>query len=385
MNKSLALILALVAIILIGILIFFPRAQAPQTSPTEITNLEQDLSAFSRINNPLPLTFPQDMGAHPDYLSEWWYYTGNLFTEQGRHFAYQLTFFRRAIGSNSASTRTSNWAADQIFFAHFALIDVAESNHQAWEVYSRGAAGLAGAVTAPDFTVWLNDWQVQQTAQDQYQLTAQQDNIHLQLTLTDQKGIILHGDQGLSQKGAQPGNASMYFSQTRLASAGVLTINDNTYRISGDSWMDHEFGTSALGSEQVGWDWFSLQFDDQSELMLFQIRDDSGAISAESGGSWIDPQAGVESIASQDFELRPIQFWQNAQGIQYPISWELKLPQQNAVFTISAVIPDQENRFSFFQYWEGTVRVEGTVNGNSVTGFGFLEMTGYAHSMDGVF
>lgn len=385
MNKWTSLVLGLVILIVVSILIFSPSSQPPNVEPVSTIDIQQDLSAFSRITQPVPLSFPRDMGAHPDYLSEWWYYTGNLFTDEGRQFAYQLTFFRRAISDPADGMRESEWAADQIYFAHFALVNVEESEHQAWEVYSRGAAGLAGAVTDPVFQVWLNDWQVLQIGENKYQLFAERDGIVLDLRLQDEKGIILHGDQGLSQKGAQPGNASMYFSQTRLVTDGEITIGDMHYLVTGESWMDHEFGTSALGPKQVGWDWFSIQMDNQSELMLFQIRNKEGGVSAESGGSWIGSEGDVTSIKQQEFSLAPLAYWENPQGVSYPIKWEIRIPSQNAVLTVLAVMPDQENRFSFFQYWEGAVQVEGVVNGKPVIGYGFLEMTGYAHSMDGVF
>jgi predicted secreted hydrolase len=385
MSKWLWLLILFVIGAVVGVIIWNPQPERLVTNQETSITFEQDLSQFNRVTTPLDLNFPKDMGAHPDYLSEWWYYTGNLFTKEGRHFAYQLTFFRRSIGDNDRSLRASAWATDQVYFAHFAVVDVEASEHQSWEVYSRGAAGLAGAVSDPVFEVWLNDWQVKQIGEKLYQLKAEQDGVILDLSLRDDKGIVLHGDQGLSQKGAAVGNASMYFSQTRLFSEGNLIIQGVPYSVSGYSWMDHEFGTSALGVNQVGWDWFSLQLDNQEEIMIFQIREDSGAISPESGGSWITQERDVKPITHTAFELIPISYWENEDGIEYPVEWELRIPERDVVFTISAVLPDQENRFSYFQYWEGAVRVEGFINEKPVVGFGFLEMTGYAQSMDGLF
>ena len=385
MSKWLWLLIILVIGVVIGVIIWNPQAEGLETNQETTISFEQDLSEFSQVTSPLVLNFPKDMGAHPEYLSEWWYYTGNLFTEEGRHFAYQLTFFRRSIGDNRGSLRASAWATDQIYFAHFAVVDVEGIGHQAWEEYSRGAAGLAGAKSDPLFEVWLNDWQVKQTADKVYQLKAEQDGVILDLNLRDDKGIVLHGDQGLSQKGPELGNASMYFSQTRLFSEGSLIIRGVPYLVSGYSWMDHEFGTSALGKDQVGWDWFSIQLDNNEEIMIFQIREKSGSISPESGGSWIRSDRSVTQISNKAFDLIPINYWENQDGVQYPVEWELRIPEQDAVFTISAVLPDQENRFSYFQYWEGAIQINGVINDKPVIGFGFLEMTGYAQNMEGLF
>ncbi len=318
MSKWLWLLLVFVIAIVFGFFIWNLPPQGTGVNQVSLINFEQDLSFYSKVTSPLVLEFPKDMGAHPNYLSEWWYYTGNLFTEEGRHFAYQLTFFRRSIGYVNAVARESAWATDQIYFAHFAVVDVEESEHEAWEVYSRGAVGLAGAVTDPVFEVWLNDWSVSQTDDNQFHLFAEQDGVVLDLILRDDKGIILHGDRGLSQKGPEVGNASIYFSQTRLISEGKITVEGVAYAVNGTSWMDHEFGTSALGKDQVGWDWFSLQLDNQEEIMIFQIRDNLGEISAESGGSWIYSDGSVDAINKAEFELIPIRYWENPQGVLVP-------------------------------------------------------------------
>ena len=226
--------------------------------------------------------FPLDHGPHEQYQTEWWYYTGNLNDDKGDMYGYQLTFFRRGIlPPDEIIERSSAWAANQIYLAHFTLTVVEENEFHYWERMSRGAAGLAGAVGEPSFKVWLYDWQVEQIEQDQYHLSASQDEIGLDLILWDEKGPILQGINGYSQKGPDIGNASYYYSQTRLLSNGTITIEENEIAVEGYSWMDHEFSTSTLSGEQIGWDWFSLQLDDNREIMVYTIRQEDGLIGIE--------------------------------------------------------------------------------------------------------
>ena len=245
-------LLGLILIVAMLVAVYLVAKRQPATSvraqlvePTSIlTNqLANELSNYSRADGARPLTFPADHGPHDDFQTEWWYYTGNLQTSDGRHFGYQLTFFRRAlIPPAQRHERQSDWATDQAYMAHFALSDVATNvagkHFQSFERFSRGAVGLAGAQAAP-FQVWLEDWRVGQVGPNVYRLLAAQQDITLDLTLTDGKGPILQGDRGYSQKGADPGNASYYYSLTRLASSGTVRVGDVSYQVNGLSWMDH--------------------------------------------------------------------------------------------------------------------------------------------------
>jgi len=251
------------------------------------------VDGYARAERVIPFSFPADFGPHPDFQTEWWYYTGNLSTNQGERFGFQLTFFRRALTPPTmrAPGRASSWATDQIYLAHFALTDVEGGEFYAAERFSRGAAGLAGAQPAP-YRVWLEDWFVEETGQNlagrpQYHLFARQDGITLDLDLTDAKGPILQGEQGYSQKGPEPGNASYYISQTRLRASGTVMVGGRTFQVAGLSWKDHEFSTSALAEGQIGWDWFSIQLDNQTELMLFYLRREDGSIDPFSSGTLI--------------------------------------------------------------------------------------------------
>ena len=271
-----------------GLLALFLPREEPLVR-ARLVVMAGDSSGYLRAEGPVPLDFPADHGPHPDYQTEWWYYTGNLESEDGQHFGYQLTFFRRALAPPSLrTTRDSAWAADQVYMGHLALTVVDGRRYQAFERFSRGAAGLAGAQASP-YAVWLEDWRVEEVAPGTVRLQATQEGWALDLLLSDRKGPTLQGDQGYSPKGPQAGNASYYYSLTRLESSGTVQVPGAAYAVDGWSWMDHEWSTSALAADQVGWDWFSLQLDDGSELMVFQLRKEDGSIDPFSSGTFVAP------------------------------------------------------------------------------------------------
>jgi predicted secreted hydrolase len=351
--------------------------------PTSNLVVEGELPiGFQRAESPREWEFPEDFGPHPEFQTEWWYYTGNLESER---FGYQLTIFRRALlPEQERPTRDSAWAADQIYMGHFALSDINAREHHAFERFSRGAAGLAGAQGDP-YQVWLEDWQISQIGEDRYRLSAEQDGIAIDLVLEDLKGPILHGDQGYSQKGPDKGNASYYYSQTRLETTGTVQTNNSSYQVSGFSWKDHEFSTSALSEGQVGWDWFSIQLDDGSELMVFQIRGEDGSIDPFSSGTWISPNGETRSLGREQFVIQVEDTWRSPiSGGEYPSRWTLAIPGQDLQLQIIPYLADQEMKVSY-NYWEGAVQVEGTSGGDSLRGSGYVEMTGYAGSFEGEF
>jgi len=344
-----------------------------------------EATGFARAEGPRPLQFPADHGPHPDYQTEWWYYTGNLENSDGRHFGYQLTFFRRAlVPPAQRQDRSSNWATDQVYMAHFALTDVAGRRHQAFERFARGAAGLAGAQPVP-YRVWLEDWSVEEVEPNVVRLHATQEDLALDLLLTDRKGPILQGDGGYSQKGPEPGNASYYYSQTRLETWGTVQVGDRLYQVDGLGWMDHEFSTSALGPDQVGWDWFALQLDDGSELIVFQIRKADGSVGSFSSGTLVAPDGSTRHLSHDDFEIGVGATWRSPRsGAAYPARWTVQVPAADLTLEIEPYLADQELNVSYV-YWEGAVRISGEHTGTPVSGNGYVEMTGYAGSMQGQF
>jgi predicted secreted hydrolase len=379
------LIVVLLVAALGAALVFALHRDEGQVTAQLVASADGESAGFARVEGPRPFAFPIDYGPHPAYQSEWWYYTGNLTTSAGRRFGYQLTFFRRALIPPSAQAdRPSDWATDQVYLAHFTLSDVGGGGFQAHERFSRGAAGLAGAQAAP-FQVWLEDWSVEGTEVGSYRLSAQEGDVSIDLTLVDRKGPVLQGDRGYSRKGPEPGDASYYYSLTRLASTGTVRVGEAEYAVEGLSWMDHEFSTSALAPGQVGWDWFSIQLDDGSELMLYELRRDDGTVDPYSSGTYVAPDGGTTPLAESDFTLTVERTWRSPHsGATYPAGWAVDVPSLGLSLAVEPYLADQELNVSY-TYWEGAVGVSGQHDGQPVSGSGYVELTGYAGSMQGQF
>lgn len=339
-----------------------------------------DNAGYQRAYQPRSLQFPEDHGPHPDFRNEWWYVTGNLADEKGQQFGYQLTLFRIAL-SPTAPVADSIWRGQQVYMAHFALTDVAGQRHYGFERFSRGAAGLAGAQAAP-FRVWLENWQLVSLQSDLFPLRiqAEEQQIKIDLMLNTGKAMVLQGNQGLSQKSAEPGNASYYYSFTRLPTQGVVTIGDQSLTVSGASWLDREWSTSALGSDQSGWDWFALQLDDGRDLMFYRLRRKDGGMDSFSQGLLVAADGSARLLRGHELELQPVGKWiSSASGDRYPASWRLRLPAEKLDLVITPKVTDQEMRLSV-RYWEGAVAVSGQANGKAIGGQGYLEMTRYESS-----
>jgi predicted secreted hydrolase len=368
------------------IMLFLSGCQPDSSSaPSQLVAADIPAAGFLRADGSDTLTFPEDHGAHLDYQTEWWYFTGNLETDAGRHFGYQLTFFRRAlIPDSDRPKRESAWAADQVYMAHFALTDVEGSEFNSFERFTRGSTNLAGVMADP-FAVWLEDWSVEEIESGVYQMRASQEGLKLDLRLIDSKGPVLHGDRGYSQKGPETGDASYYYSLTRLESSGTVQISEDIFQVNGESWMDHEYSTSALSEGQIGWDWFSIQLDDNSELMVFQIRQADGSVDAYSSGTWIAPDGSVTKLAREEFRIEVEDTWRSPHsGAVYPSTWSIGVPELGLNLHLEPFLADQELNLSY-SYWEGAVRVQGSRMGTQVNGHGYVEMTGYAGSMQGQF
>jgi predicted secreted hydrolase len=272
--------------------------------------------------------------------------------------------------------------------AHFALTDLAGGDHRSFEKLERGAAGLAGAQAVP-YRVWLDEWSVEETAGGSNgspaRLQASAEDISLDLTLRDLKGPIPQGDRGYSRKGPEPGNASTYYSLPRIATTGMVTVGGRRFDVDGLSWMDHEFSTSALGADQTGWDWLSLQLDNDYELMVFRLRRADGSVDQFSSGTLIAPDGTTRTLGPGDFTLQPTGQWRSPRtGATYPSGWALTVPAADLRLAITPLLADQEMDVSY-TYWEGAVRIDGTKAGQPVSGNGYVELTGYAGSMQGQF
>ena len=329
-----------------------------------------------------PLTFPADFGAHPDFRTEWWYYTGNLQTADGRHFGFELTIFRVGLLPPTAELpNDSQWSGRDLYFAHFAVSDIGGDHFYAFQRYSRPGPGLAGAQADP-YHVWLEDWNITESASGVYQLRAEQGEVTLDLTLTDEMGVVLHGENGYSRKGETASNASYYYSQPRLRAEGFVRVEGEQYQVNGLAWKDHEFSTAELEKNQIGWDWFSLQFEDGSALMLFQLREREGGISASSSGTFIPAEGKPQSVQNAEFEIAVLDEWRSphTQGV-YPSGWEIQLAKPDCLLQVEPWMADQELVFPAVTYWEGAVRFEGKCNGVLARGNGYVELTGYTGNL----
>jgi len=326
--------------------------------------------------------FPADAGAHPGFQTEWWYYTGNLADAAGARYGFELTFFRRALAA-TMPPRRSAWGTRDVYLAHLALTDVAGRTFHSAERTARGGLGLSGAQADP-FHVWVESWSAlggsAAAGDETVRLTAADGPVALALDLTPAKVPARHGRDGLSQKGPEPGNASYYYSYPRLAASGTLTTATGAQAVEGTAWMDHEWSTSALSTDQGGWDWFALQLDDGTELMLYQIREKSGGSAPESSGSLVDRVGAVTPLAPAAFRIQPTASWTSPRtGAQYPSAWRLAVPGAGLDLTVTPLLADQELSTGV-RYWEGAVRVDGIRQGRPVGGYGYVELTGYADS-----
>lgn len=324
-------------------------------------------------------SFPRDHGPHPGFRNEWWYLTGNLTDKSGAAYGYQLTFFRTALAPQKPQ-RQSSWATHQLWMAHLALTDIDGGRHYRDERFSRGAPGLAGARLSP-FKVWLDDWQLSSPDNGfPWQLTADTGNFALQLQLQPLRAPVLQGDRGLSQKSLRIGNASYYYSITRLTSQGTLSLNGKEYQVSGLSWLDREWSTSALDNNQNGWDWFSLQLDSGEDLMYYRLRDLSDQTHPNSAGNWINRDGIPQMLTAADIRTTPLHWWRSDTGERYPVRWQLECLPCQQTWLVEALLEDQHMDLSI-KYWEGAVVIKSAASGQPL-GRGYLEMTGYDQPTD---
>ena len=340
-----------------------------------------DTAGYERAVEPREFTFPRDHGAHPAFRNEWWYFTGNLEAPSGaggagRAFGFQLTIFRNALRPDTAATVASPWAARQAYMGHFGITDLEAGTFYAFERFDRGAVGLAGAESRP-LRVWVGDWEIRsRDSGPGFTLRAEEGGVGLELTLDAEKPVVLQGDRGLSRKGPEPGNASYYYSLTRLQAEGTVTVAEGTWPVSGQAWLDREWSTSALSPGLVGWDWFALQLDDGSELMVYRLREEGGGTGPFSAGTFVHPGGEVTRLGADEFALEATGRWTSPRGGTYPSGWRVRVPGVGLDVRVEPVLEDQELDLAF-RYWEGAVRVEGRRGAQPVEGRGYVELTGY--------
>jgi predicted secreted hydrolase len=348
--------------------------------------------------------FPRDFAAHEDYKTEWWYYTGHLEADDGSRYGYELTFFR--VGMNVAEAATdqdvtassrltgqapcktvvhapnkhySPWTVNNAYLAHFAVSDLGRQQFFHARKLTRAGVGFAGA-QENSYRVWNQNWSVQQSAAKQL-LKAQSGDYALSLALIPGKPLVVHGENGVSQKAACVGCASHYFSFTRLNAEGELVVRGKHLKVHGISWMDHEFGSNQLTAEQVGWDWFSVQLDDNTELMLYVMRRKDGSVDPHSSGTLVAADGTAQHLSLPDYTIQAQGKWRSPSSkAVYPMGWRLSSPSRGLQLVIKPEMENQEltkEGDRDVTYWEGACTVSGQVNGKPVHGQAYVEMTGY--------
>ena len=368
------------------VLVYFQSRPADDTAvsnhPLTVAGIlggKNDTNGYARADGPRQFSFPDDHGPHRRFKHEWWYFTGNVSDQSGRRFGYQLTIFRIAL-SPRPRRGESAWGTNQLYMAHFALTDADNHTFHAFQRFERGALGLAGAAAHP-FHVWLDDWSVTAAEPGRpfpVRLRAAQDGYEVDLVLQGGKPVVLEGDHGLSRKSSAPGNASYYYSLTRMPTLGTVRIKDRIFHVQGASWMDREWSSSALAGDQAGWDWFAVQLSDDSELMFYRLRNSDGDIDPHSSGTQIFPDGRSRHLTASDVKITVLDEWQSPHsGARYPTAWHIEIPGQDLSLHVTPLLKDQELNLAV-TYWEGAVKIAGTSHKRPLTGFGYVELTGYS-------
>ena len=367
--------------ILLGLLVSLSLIP-PLSRPGRGEGAGRQLASTFTYQRALPgrkLSFPADHYSHPDFKTEWWYYTGHLETENGKRYGYQVTFFRFGVRDRQKEMKEKPLFTE-LYMAHFALSDVAQKKFLYRERINRGYGDRAGAAT-DRYLVWNEDWKVEGDHKE-HRIYAGDRGATLRLALTSLKPPVLHGQNGLSQKGEGEGRASYYYSLTRMQAEGELTIDGKKEKVRGLSWMDHEFGSNQLGDDQVGWDWFSIQLDNQTELMLYLMRRKDGSVDPYSSGTLVSSNGATKHLNIKDYRVDVLDRWKSPKSnANYPIKWKVTIPGEAIELEITPAFSEQElitSRSTRVTYWEGAVGIKATFKNKPIAGHGYVEMTGYA-------
>jgi predicted secreted hydrolase len=338
----------------------------------------RDVTAgFARAVEPRTFEFPRDHGPHPDFHHEWWYVTGNLDSDTGERFGFELTIFRVGllppVGHDTPAVKApsgvSAWRTRELYVAHFAITDVARGTFKFADQYSRGALGLAGAQAEP-FRVWLNDWELGST------LHARGQGYELTLEVGALGAPVLNGDHGLSHKSSEPGTASYYYSIPRISVRGKLVRDGVPQNVHGLAWLDREWGSGSLGAKQRGWDWYAFQLADGSALMFYSLRNRDGTRDPNSSGTWIDANGQGHPLSADQVVINVSDHWISPRGGRYPSRWRVQVPSTGLDVEVHPVLADQELG-TRPRYWEGAVDLKGKQSGRDIAGRGYVELVGY--------
>jgi predicted secreted hydrolase len=338
------------------------------------------------VKAPCGLTFPRDHGAHPGYRTEWWYYMGNVVGPAQDRYGFQLTFFRVQMAPNAARKgwppHPSAWRTDQLYLAHAALSCIKDGTFSYDEQMARGALGMAGVEQKAGITrIFVGTWSAQ-LGPEGHHLVARTDPFSLDLSLMPLGPPVPHGRNGYSLKGRSPESASCYYSVTRLKASGNVTVGGRNVTVSGMAWMDHEFSSAPLEADLTGWDWFSLQLSDQTELMIYLLREEKGGYSGASSGTFVGESGKGAHLSREEFQVEVLDHWKSPHsGASYPSRWRVRVPSLGLDLLVTPNLADQElntSRSTGITYWEGSVSARGRAGERPVDGVGYVEMTGYA-------
>jgi predicted secreted hydrolase len=329
-----------------------------------------------------PLNLPADKAAHNWAQSEWWYYTGHLKAEDGQEFGYELTFFKRVMDESKIHgwmiPVPGYWVTDIGMVGHFAITDLPNKKFQAKSINN---LFLKSKADDNKYDVMIDKWTVRDE-KGKHVLYAEMKGYQLALELEESKSAVPHGANGIVKKGG--GYANYYYSFTNMKTSGTLTVDGKPIKVTGKSWMDHEYGTLNFSYPQIGWDWYSIQLDNNCELMLYFIRHDKKItdknMDDESvGGTFIGPDGDAIWLKWDDIDIKNLSFWHSEQtDSNYPASWEINIKSQSLKLNINPVLTEQELDLEPFPYWEGAVSVIGTYKDLPVKGQGYIELTGYS-------
>ncbi len=318
--------------------------------------------------------FPRDHGTHDEFKTEWWYYTGHLRAEDGRRYGFELTFFR--VGVDRSPLAVGRWELRNLSLAHFAITDIDGRAFRYYEKFNRSSPFTANAA-AGRLDVFNEGWRATTLPDGSWRIVAASGGDAIDLVLTSRKPPAIHGENGVSVKAQGAGYASHYYSMTRLEARGTV----NGRRCRGLAWMDHEFGSAQLRENQRGWDWFSIQLDNDAELMLYQIRRNDGTPDVTSSGSLITSDGDVIHLRRDDMRVTPLSSWKSPRsGATYPMGWRVAVPKFGIDLTLQPLLREQElvtSGSTRVTYWEGAVDAGGTFGNVAVRGAGYVEMTGY--------
>ena len=357
--------------------------------PSSTLHLPSSIHAedFKRALPGKTFSFPRDHFSHPEFRTEWWYYSGHLNDQERRSYGYQLTFFRTGL-KRETKNQKSKWTIQNLYFAHLALTDESNKMFQYREKIHRGSLGEAGA-SEKTFRVWIEDWSLEGKGpgMQDHLLKAGDRDLGIELTLTPARDPVIHGQNGISQKAEGQGFASHYYSITRLKTEGKAFLKGKESSVQGTSWMDHEFGSTQLREYQVGWDWFSIRLENGTDLMLYQLRHRDGKTDPYSSGTIIFQDGSYRHLPLEEFQIEVLERWKSKKsGATYPARWRIRVPKDQIDLLLTPTVKDQElitEASTRVTYWEGSVRVEGKYGDSPVRGLGYVELTGYAKPLTG--